>query len=277
MNGKEESDVEVRLFMIGWRERGCGVLQMNIALAVSSNFAIATPAVAIAGNYDDNGSPPPPPSSSAVRHGCRNRRRQSLCLISSSSLLAYQPRDSLCGFYCSSSSTAIPPRLFRCIPPRIARYEEELEEEKKLELFNDDQSSMAAEVASYQEAVLVPGPDEDSDGNSDQPWRLQFGGDSSILSACFVGLFTGITVVLFNYAVHEIRDLCWDGIPNQGASWLREEPLEAKWARVIFVPAFGGLVVSVLKMIQAASKKRSNDNDFTKPCVVDLDFSCSAS
>ncbi|XP_075504945.1 chloride channel protein CLC-e [Primulina tabacum] len=226
---------------------------MNIALAVSSNFATATPAVAIAGNYDDSGSPsPPPPSSSAVRHGCRNRRRQSLCLISSSSLLAYRPRDSLYGFYCSSSSTAITPRLFRRIPPRIARYEEELEEEKKLELFNDDQSSMAAEVVSYQEAVLVPGPDEDCDGNNDQPWRLQFGGDSSILSACFVGLFTGITVVIFNYAVHEIRDLCWDEIPNQGASWLREQPLEAKWARVIFVPAFGGLVVSVLKMIQAA-------------------------
>lgn len=54
------------------------------------------------------------------------------------------------------------------------------------------------------------------------------------------------------YQVHEIRDLCWDGIPNQGASWLREEPLGAKWARVIFVPVFGGLVVSVVKMIQAA-------------------------
>ncbi|CAI9776345.1 unnamed protein product [Fraxinus pennsylvanica] len=77
-------------------------------------------------------------------------------------------------------------------------------------------------------------------------------GNTPIISACFVGLFTGISVVLFNYAVHEIRDFCWDGIPYQGASWLREEPIEAKWARVILVPASGGLIVSLLNMIRAA-------------------------
>ncbi|KAL2487702.1 Chloride channel protein CLC-e [Forsythia ovata] len=77
-------------------------------------------------------------------------------------------------------------------------------------------------------------------------------GNTPIVSACFVGLFTGVSVVLFNYAVHEIRDFCWDGIQYQGASWLREEPFEAKWARVILVPASGGVIVSLLNKIRAA-------------------------
>lgn len=43
-----------------------------------------------------------------------------------------------------------------------------------------------------------PGPDDDDD---DQwPELLQLG-NSAILPACFVGLFTGIAVVLFNYTV----------------------------------------------------------------------------
>ncbi|GFQ02756.1 chloride channel protein clc-e [Phtheirospermum japonicum] len=88
--------------------------------------------------------------------------------------------------------------------------------------------------------------DDDDEGQSSQ--FLQQLGDSAILPACFVGLFTGLAVVLFNYAVHEIRDLCWDGIPDRGASWLRDEPIESKWGRVIFVPAFGGLI-SALKPI----------------------------
>ncbi|KZV34790.1 chloride channel protein CLC-e [Dorcoceras hygrometricum] len=226
---------------------------MNRAFTVSSTV---TPPAA-SGNCYDRGSPPPS-SSSSVRHSCYDRSRRSLCLMSSSSLLVYEPRDSLFRFHFSSSFTTIPPRLCRCISLRRVRYEEELGEEKELELVNDDRSSVAAEAASYLEAVKVTGPDEDGDvsgrstNNNTQPRGLQFGGDSAILSACFVGLFTGITVVLFNYAVHEIRDLCWDEIPIQGASWLREEPLEAKWARVIFVPAFGGLVVSAFKLIQAA-------------------------
>nr|GMD13641.1 chloride channel protein CLC-E isoform X2 [Ipomoea batatas] len=75
-------------------------------------------------------------------------------------------------------------------------------------------------------------------------------GNIAIISACFVGLFTGICVVLFNIAVHEIRDFCWDGIADQGASWLREEPKEVIWGRVILVPACGGLVVSLLNFLQ---------------------------
>ncbi|KAK6161630.1 hypothetical protein DH2020_005011 [Rehmannia glutinosa] len=104
---------------------------------------------------------------------------------------------------------------------------------------------------------LPPPPDDDEDQS---PQLLQFG-DSAILSACFVGLFTGVAVVLFNYTVHEIRDLCWDGIPDRGASWLREEPIEAKWGRVILVPAFGGVLVSLLNMIRTAIED-STDGSF---------------
>ncbi|CAJ1971654.1 unnamed protein product [Sphenostylis stenocarpa] len=75
-------------------------------------------------------------------------------------------------------------------------------------------------------------------------------GDSGIISSCLVGLLTGVAVVLFNYAVHEIRDLFWDGIPNRGASWLREAPMETTRARVVLVPAFGGAIVSVLNLLR---------------------------
>ncbi|KAJ9153284.1 hypothetical protein P3X46_026740 [Hevea brasiliensis] len=70
-----------------------------------------------------------------------------------------------------------------------------------------------------------------------------------IISSCVVGVLTGIAVVLFNNAVHEIRDFFWDGIPYRGASWMREEPLDSIWVRVIFVPACGGFIVSFLNAI----------------------------
>lgn len=50
--------------------------------------------------------------------------------------------------------------------------------------------------------------------------------------------------------VHEIRDLFWDGIPNRGASWLREAPIQTTWARVVLVPAFGGVIVSLLNLLR---------------------------
>ncbi|XP_047334001.1 chloride channel protein CLC-e isoform X2 [Impatiens glandulifera] len=73
-------------------------------------------------------------------------------------------------------------------------------------------------------------------------------GNSAIISACFIGLLTGVSVVIFNISVHELRDLFWDGIPYRGASWLREEPIEAIWQRVVAVPVCGGLVVSILNV-----------------------------
>ncbi|KAM1791403.1 hypothetical protein ACFX1Q_035269 [Malus domestica] len=44
-----------------------------------------------------------------------------------------------------------------------------------------------------------------------------------VLSLSLVGLLTGISVVLFNYSVHEIRDVFWGGMRQRGASWLRKE------------------------------------------------------
>ncbi|KAK9058447.1 hypothetical protein SSX86_023289 [Deinandra increscens subsp. villosa] len=95
------------------------------------------------------------------------------------------------------------------------------------------------------EAQITIGAEEDS----------LLGGNSGIISACFVGLLTGLCVVLFNNVVHEIRDLCWDGIPSRGASWLREVPHENTWQRIILIPTCGGLVVSLLNIFQSALKE----------------------
>ncbi|KAL2332575.1 hypothetical protein Fmac_020156 [Flemingia macrophylla] len=95
-------------------------------------------------------------------------------------------------------------------------------------------------------------PSTSTSGQLELEWKLLTRriGDSGIISSCFVGLLTGVAVVLFNYAVHEIRDLFWDGIPNRGASWLREAPIEATWTRVVLVPAFGGVIVSGLNLLR---------------------------
>lgn len=54
------------------------------------------------------------------------------------------------------------------------------------------------------------------------------------------------------FKVHEIREVFWDGIPQRGASWLREEPITDMWQRVILVPAFGGLIVAILNVLRGA-------------------------
>lgn len=83
------------------------------------------------------------------------------------------------------------------------------------------------------------------------------GNSTTIISSCAVGVLTGIGVVLFNNGVHEIRDFFWDGIPARGASWLREEPLQSTWTRVILVPASGGLIVSILNELRSLPALRS--------------------
>ncbi|CAL1373054.1 unnamed protein product [Linum trigynum] len=109
-------------------------------------------------------------------------------------------------------------------------------------------------------ARALPGGGEDSSKQTEPSTRL--GKDSNfsdvsidtrvVLSSCLVGLLTGIAVVLFNNAVHELRDLLWDGIPHRGASWLREEPLHSNWARVVLVPAAGGLAVAALNQLRSS-------------------------
>ncbi|XP_008796568.2 chloride channel protein CLC-e isoform X2 [Phoenix dactylifera] len=76
--------------------------------------------------------------------------------------------------------------------------------------------------------------------------------DFVTIAACVVGLLTGVGVVLFNNAVHEINDFCWDGLPSRGASWLREKPLEEVWQRVVLVPACGGVIVGMLYSLQSS-------------------------
>ncbi|PUZ55163.1 hypothetical protein GQ55_5G189900 [Panicum hallii var. hallii] len=84
------------------------------------------------------------------------------------------------------------------------------------------------------------------------------GRDLVTLAACLVGLLTGVSVVLFNLSVHEIRDIFWDGIPLRGASWLREEPIGEVWQRVIFVPVSGGAIVGGLNALRSSVKTNSN-------------------
>ncbi|CAO2178594.1 unnamed protein product [Urochloa humidicola] len=84
------------------------------------------------------------------------------------------------------------------------------------------------------------------------------GRDLVTLAACLVGLLTGVSVVLFNLSVHEIRDIFWDGIPLRGASWLREEPIGEVWQRVIFVPVSGGVIVGGLNTLRSSIKTNSN-------------------
>ncbi|KAF8405624.1 hypothetical protein HHK36_010531 [Tetracentron sinense] len=75
----------------------------------------------------------------------------------------------------------------------------------------------------------------------------------AIIAACVVGLLTGVGVVLFNNAVHEIRHFSWvGGIPYRGASWLREEPVGDTWKRVILVPVCGGVMVGMLNSLRGA-------------------------
>ncbi|CAN8327777.1 unnamed protein product [Cochlearia groenlandica] len=82
----------------------------------------------------------------------------------------------------------------------------------------------------------------------------------SIASACLVGVLTGVSVVLFNNGVHLLRDFSWDGIPDRGASWLREEPIGSIWLRVILVPTIGGLLVSILNHLREAAGDSAADS-----------------
>ncbi|XP_078437766.1 chloride channel E isoform X2 [Wolffia australiana] len=74
--------------------------------------------------------------------------------------------------------------------------------------------------------------------------------DPNIVAACVIGLLTGISVVLFNNAVHGIRDFFWEGAAFQGTSFLREEPIAERWQRVILVPVCGGVIVSLLNKLR---------------------------
>lgn len=98
--------------------------------------------------------------------------------------------------------------------------------------------------------------DQEEVGFDQQPSQ-----ELAIASACLVGVLTGISVVLFNNCVHLLRDFSWDGIPDRGASWLREAPIGSNWLRVILVPTIGGLVVSILNQLREAAGDSAVDSD----------------
>lgn len=100
-----------------------------------------------------------------------------------------------------------------------------------------------------------PASKQQDDAGFDQPPSQEL----AIASACLVGVLTGISVVLFNNCVHSLRDFSWDGIPDRGASWLRDAPIGSVWLRVIFVPTLGGLLVSVLNQLREAADEDSDD------------------
>ena len=64
-----------------------------------------------------------------------------------------------------------------------------------------------------------------------------------------------------NGKVHEIHDVFWGGMPQRGASWLREEYLGDTWKQVILVPASGGLIVAILNFLRDALEDGSQDNN----------------
>ncbi|RXH97870.1 hypothetical protein DVH24_010195, partial [Malus domestica] len=70
-----------------------------------------------------------------------------------------------------------------------------------------------------------------------------------VLSSSLVGLLTGIGVVLFNYSVHEIRDVFWGGMPQRGASWLRKEYMGDT------------LIVAIINLFRDALEDGSQDNN----------------
>ncbi|KAL0402757.1 UNVERIFIED_CONTAM: Chloride channel protein CLC-e [Sesamum radiatum] len=115
-------------------------------------------------------------------------------------------------------------------------------------------------------AIIIRGAPDDDDDDDQSPQLLQLA-NSPILSACLIGLFTGLAVVLFNYTLRKlsatqilpVQRVCLVSAVVRGASWLREESIEAKWRCVILVPASGGLVVSLINMIRTAVEDDSAD------------------
>ncbi|TQE12271.1 hypothetical protein C1H46_001924 [Malus baccata] len=64
-----------------------------------------------------------------------------------------------------------------------------------------------------------------------------------------------------NGKVNEIRDVFWGGMPQWGASWLREEYIGDTWKQVILVPASWGLIVAITNLLRDALEDGSQDNN----------------
>lgn len=117
--------------------------------------------------------------------------------------------------------------------------------------------SVATGVRLFPRSPATKRKTDQDDAGFDQPPSQEL----AIASACLVGVLTGISVVLFNNCVHSLRDFSWDGIPDRGASWLRDAPIGSVWLRVILVPTLGGLSVSVLNQLREAAAAEEEDSD----------------
>ncbi|KAK4848112.1 hypothetical protein QYF36_009463 [Acer negundo] len=137
--------------------------------------------------------------------------------------------------------------------------------ERKLRLKQQHCLSFSNKTKTSSKIALAARPER----NENEQKPIILGNSGIIISSCVVGLLTGIGVVLFNNGVHEIRDFFWDGRPYRGASWLREEPLQSTWMRVILVPAAGGFIVSILNELRARARDDSDsDSDSLKKAVL---------
>ena len=96
-----------------------------------------------------------------------------------------------------------------------------------------------------------------SDKDGDEPNLPEFG---LILLACTIGIATGSGVVLFNDAIHLIRDCVWHGesILN-GRQLLREFSEMELWPKIVMPPILAGAFVSLLSWLvggfQSSGKK----------------------
>ena len=71
-----------------------------------------------------------------------------------------------------------------------------------------------------------------------------------ILLACGIGLTTGASIVLFNDAIHVIRDAIWHHSSLlSSATSLRNISESELWPKVVFPPMLGGAVVAALGLL----------------------------
>ncbi|RXH87834.1 hypothetical protein DVH24_034734 [Malus domestica] len=148
--------------------------------------------------------------------------------------------------YTSKTRTSKPIKNGRALTPRPPL---SLPQTQQTQQQNDDNDN-----AEEQEEEEEDEDESRAQGRGRGNWTI-------VLSSSLVGLLTGIGVVLFNYSVNEIRDVFWGGMPQRGASWLREEYVGDTWKQVILVPASGGLIVAILNFLRDALEDGSQDNN----------------
>lgn len=106
-----------------------------------------------------------------------------------------------------------------------------------------EQASTAAQSSSSSSSSNSGGASPDKPpADSDQEPEVAL-----ILLACGIGLTTGASIVLFNYVIHDIRDLIWHKEALlSSAKALRNVSESELWPKVVFPPLLGGGIVGLL-------------------------------